>query len=84
MLTWAMQGLVFEYRGRGTGMWQSTFALGQFVSTVTFSAVVGMTKNVMASFEVFAIVAFLVCLGGVGAIANIKLKWLFVMLTIKN
>lgn len=30
LLTWAVSRLPFEVRGRGTGIWNSTFALGQF------------------------------------------------------
>jgi MFS family permease len=38
LLTWATRGLAFEIRGRGNGLWQATFAVGQFLSgmTVTF------------------------------------------------
>ena len=38
LLTWATRGLAFEIRGRGNGMWQATFAVGQFLSglIVTF------------------------------------------------
>lgn len=38
LLTWATRGLAFEVRGRGNGLWQATFAVGQFLSgmTVTF------------------------------------------------
>lgn len=32
LLTWASRGLDFSVRGRGTGAWQSTFAVGQFLS----------------------------------------------------
>jgi MFS family permease len=32
LLTWATRGLAFEVRGRGTGLWQATFAVGQFLS----------------------------------------------------
>jgi MFS family permease len=40
LLVWAMSLLAFEVRGRGAGMWQSAFALGQFLSpvVVTFAA----------------------------------------------
>jgi hypothetical protein len=40
LLTWATRGLAFELRGRGNGAWQSTFAVGQFLSgvLVTFLA----------------------------------------------
>lgn len=38
LLTWATRGLAFEIRGRGNGVWQATFAVGQFLSglVVTF------------------------------------------------
>lgn len=38
LLTWASRGLAFEIRGRGNGLWQATFAVGQFASgmIVTF------------------------------------------------
>ncbi len=32
MLVWATRGLTYSIRGRGTGMWQATLAIGQFVS----------------------------------------------------
>jgi MFS family permease len=34
LLTWATRGLAFQVRGRGTGVWQSTFAVGQFLSGI--------------------------------------------------
>lgn len=34
LLTWAVSRLPFEMRGRGTGVWTSTFALGQFACNV--------------------------------------------------
>ncbi len=40
LLVWSMSILPFEVRGRGTGFWQSAFALGQWLSPliVTFFA----------------------------------------------
>jgi MFS family permease len=34
LLTWAVSRLPFEVRGRGTGVWTSTFAFGQFACNV--------------------------------------------------
>lgn len=34
LLTWATRGLAFEIRGRGNGIWQGTFAVGQFLSGI--------------------------------------------------
>jgi len=32
MLVWATRGLTYSIRGRGIGMWQAAFAIGQFLS----------------------------------------------------
>jgi predicted MFS family arabinose efflux permease len=32
MLVWASRGLAYSIRGRGIGMWQAAFAIGQFLS----------------------------------------------------
>jgi len=37
LLVWATRGLAFDIRGRGTGLWQATFAIGQFLSGVTLT-----------------------------------------------
>ncbi len=34
LLTWAMRGLPFHLRGRGTGIWQGTFSVGQFLMPI--------------------------------------------------
>ncbi|MFV3126939.1 MFS transporter [Niveispirillum sp. KHB5.9] len=38
LLTWTMSALAFEVRGRGTGLWQSSFAIGQFLSALVVPA----------------------------------------------
>jgi MFS family permease len=52
LLTWAMRGLPFALRGRGTGIWQGTFSLGQFlmpiVVTVLTKALGGLFPAVAA------------------------------------
>jgi MFS family permease len=37
LLVWATRGLAFDIRGRGTGIWQASFAIGQFMSGVTLT-----------------------------------------------
>ncbi len=44
LLTWAMSRLSFEVRGIGTGVWQSTFAFGQFATGIVF-AYISKTLN---------------------------------------
>lgn len=63
MLTWAVSPLIFSFRGRGTGIWQSTFAIGQFVSTVSFSFVLQQVggNNFQGAFMVFSVVAAAMC-----------------------
>jgi MFS family permease len=61
LLVWSMSILRFEVRSRGTGFWQSAFALGQFLSpiVVTFAAV--RTGGLLGAFAVLSLAA----LGGV-------------------
>ncbi|MCY1673080.1 MFS transporter [Novosphingobium sp. SL115] len=66
LLVWSMSILPFEVRGRGTGFWQSAFALGQWISplAVTFFAV--RMGGLMKSFEIlayFAAAGFALALG---------------------
>ncbi|GAB3114354.1 MFS transporter [Aestuariicella hydrocarbonica] len=74
LLTWAVAPLNFSVRGRGTGIWQSTFALGQFATTLIFAWVVSMvgSENYLASFQVFGVVALLVCVSSVVLLPNIQ------------
>jgi MFS family permease len=37
LLVWATSGLAFNIRGRGTGIWQAVFSVGQFLSGVTLT-----------------------------------------------
>jgi len=53
LLTWALRKLPFEVRGRGTGIWTSTFALGQFVSTViVVPGIMSWTRGILSTFSV--------------------------------
>jgi MFS family permease len=38
LLVWATRGLAFKIRGRGTGMWNASFAIGQFLSGMAITA----------------------------------------------
>lgn len=62
LLTWAMSRLAFEVRGAGTGVWQSTFALGQFV--------VGLLVPFIAS-QVGGIIPAFTVLGGISLVAAV-------------
>jgi MFS family permease len=39
LLTWAVNRLRFEQRGRGTGLWTGTLFIGQFLSPILLAAI---------------------------------------------
>ncbi len=51
LLVWAMSQLSFEVRGRGTGVWQSAFALGQFLSPIAVTFFSRMEGGLLPSFQ---------------------------------
>jgi MFS family permease len=58
LITWTMRGLSHSVRGRGTGMFQSTFALGQFASGLVIPALAqNVTGSVLGAFGLLGIVA---------------------------
>jgi MFS family permease len=71
LLVWAMSLLAFEVRGRGAGMWQSAFALGQFLSpvVVTFaSQQTGGLQNAFAVLSGGALLGLIVVVAAAGRI----------------
>jgi MFS family permease len=53
LLTWAVARLPFEVRGRGTGIWNATFALGQFVcNNAAVPFIMGFTGGILPTFGV--------------------------------
>lgn len=66
LLVWSMSILPFEVRGRGTGFWQSAFALGQWLSPLAVTFFAMRMGGLMRSFEMLAYLAaagFTVALG---------------------
>ena len=57
LLTWAVRSLPFEHRGRGTGIWQGTFSLGQFLVSVSIPVLNVLTGSLPASFVAIGLVA---------------------------
>jgi MFS family permease len=68
LLTWAVNRLHFEQRGRGTGLWTGTLFVGQFLSPIILAAigagvgglqpalgVLGVLAAVMAAVTLFAV-----------------------------
>ena len=50
LLTWATRGLAFSIRGRGTGVWNSTFAVGQFLSGLVVTWLAAEMGGLMSGF----------------------------------
>jgi MFS family permease len=59
LLTWAVRGLVFENRGRGTGLWQSIFAVGQTLGAIAVPAIARLagSPQITPTFQYFGYVA---------------------------
>lgn len=51
LLVWAMSQLSFEVRARGTGVWQSAFALGQFLSPIAVTFFTRQEGGLLPSFQ---------------------------------
>lgn len=60
LLTWAMSALRFEFRGRGMGMWQSTFSIGQFLSALVVPAIALHAGTIQGAFGYVGIGALVV------------------------
>lgn len=59
LLVWAMSLLSFEIRGRGAGMWQSSFAFGQFLSPVVVTLLSKQAGGLMAAFGLLSLGALI-------------------------
>lgn len=57
LLVWSMSILPFEVRGRGTGFWQSAFALGQWLSPITVTFFAMHLGGLMKGFEMLGYMA---------------------------
>ncbi|PPF89624.1 MFS transporter [Subtercola sp. Z020] len=60
MLTWAVAGLSFDERGRGTGLWQSAFFLGQFLSPLAVIALTGIAGALQPALGLLGVFSLLV------------------------
>ncbi|MFC7047552.1 MFS transporter [Emcibacter nanhaiensis] len=51
LLVWAVSQLAFEVRARGAGIWQSAFALGQFLSPIVVTFISLRVGGLLPSFQ---------------------------------
>lgn len=62
LLVWAMDGLPFEIRSRGAGIWTGAFSVGQFLCPIAVTFATRQTGGLLPAFGVLsaaALVAFL-------------------------
>ena len=57
LLTWALDPLGFEQRGRGTGVWTSALFIGQFVAPLVVLALSGAIGTLAAALVVLGVVS---------------------------
>jgi MFS family permease len=73
MLVWTTRGLAYEIRGRGNGMWQASFAVGQFVSGMMLTLLGKQLGGLLPAFSALGIVALVVAvLAVLGALVSGK------------
>jgi MFS family permease len=56
LLTWAVRGLPYAIRGKGVGVWQGVFSVGQFISTLLVVALTGALGGLPPVFYLLAAV----------------------------
>ncbi|WP_343614231.1 MFS transporter [Novosphingobium sp.] len=54
LLVWAMSLLPFDIRARGAGLWQASFALGQFLSPVVVTFITRQVGGLLGAFTVLS------------------------------
>jgi MFS family permease len=59
LLIWAIRGLPFEIRGRGTGLWTAVFSVGQFGSGITMTYFAKVLGGLLPAFSALGIVSAL-------------------------
>jgi MFS family permease len=57
LLIWAIRGLPFEIRGRGTGLWTAVFAVGQFGSGITMTYFAKVLGGLLPAFSALGAVS---------------------------
>ena len=60
LLVWAVSGLAFEQRGRGTGLWTAALFLGEFVCPLLFLAVGAAVGGLSGALIVVGVAALVV------------------------
>ncbi len=59
LLIWAIRGLAFEVRGRGTGLWTAVFSIGQFGSGITMTYFAKVLGGLLPAFSALGAVSLI-------------------------
>jgi MFS family permease len=57
LMVWAVRGLAYQIRGRGNGIWQSAFLIGQFLAGLSVPILARSAGGMLAAFSVIGYVA---------------------------
>ncbi len=63
LLTWAMRGLAYKIRGRGTGLWTASFSIGQFLCPLVITGISRQTGGLLPSFRILGLACFVAGMG---------------------
>ncbi|MGI5459132.1 MFS transporter [Streptomyces sp. CA-249302] len=63
LLTWAMSGLRYANRGRGTGLWTASFFLGQFLCPLVMIGLKSVTADLATAVSIVGLASTAVALG---------------------
>jgi MFS family permease len=73
LLIWAIRGLPFEIRGRGTGLWTAVFSVGQFGSGITMTYFAKIMGGLLPAFSALGGVSVLA--GAIAVTAHFKTRF---------
>jgi MFS family permease len=63
MLVWATRGLTYSIRGRGIGMWQAAFAIGQFLSGMAVTLLSKELGGLLPALQAMGVAAMFFAVG---------------------
>jgi MFS family permease len=63
LIVWAIRGLAYEIRGRGNGIWQSAFLIGQFIAGGALPVLARYSGGMLAVFGIIGYVALALAVG---------------------
>jgi len=73
LLIWAIRGLPFEIRGRGTGLWTAVFSVGQFGSGITMTYFAKIMGGLLPAFSALGAVSLFAA--AMAAAAHFKIQF---------